>query len=108
MLGSDRGEACVDGVVRCLAERFGVPHVLGKTYNPRAQSSVERPHREYNMFCKALINKVRGWDMVALIFQWTVTTSARIYNSHYFSPYEIIAGMKPCSPLDYLASGSSL
>jgi hypothetical protein len=107
VLGSDRGKAFVESVVRCLAERFGIAQVLGSAYNPQAQSTVERPHRTYNMMCKTFMNSTRDWDLVAPIFQWTVRTTAKIYNGHY-SPYEIITGMKPRSPLDFLASGNAI
>ena len=39
------------------------------------------------------------------VFVWTIRTTTRLYNGHY-TPYEVITGLKPRSPLDpLLASG---
>ena len=98
-LGSDRAPEFIAGVTRALADTFGIKQVIGTAYHPQSQSPVERPHREYKMMCRTFMENVRDWDLVASIFQWTVRTTARSFNAN-FSPYEIITGLKPRSPLD--------
>ena len=107
-IGSDRAKAFTDGVVKQLIEFFGITHVLGSAYHPQAQANVERPHREYNAMCKSFMESDKDWDLVANVFVWTIRTSAKIFNGMY-TPYEIITGMRPRSPLDpLLAQPSSL
>ena len=109
MLGSDRAPAFVQSVVKCLSEMFGLRQVIGSAYNPQAQSAVERPHREYTMLCKTWLDSLKpkdktDWDLLVPIFQWSVRTTVKIYNSN-FTPYEIITGMKPRTPIEYIATG---
>ena len=48
---------------------------------------------------------VEDWDLVVPIFVWSIRTTAKLYNGT-FTPYEIITGLKPRSPMDaVLASG---
>ena len=90
MLGSDRGKAFVESMVKSLVNTFSIHQVLGSAYTPQAQSTVERPHRTYNGMAKMFLDSFKGdWDLVAPIFQWTVRTTAKIYNTN-FTPYEII------------------
>ena len=100
-IGSDRAKAFTDGVLQRLIEYFGITHVLGSAYHPQSQSPVERPHREYNAMCKTFMNDNRDWDLVAMIFVWTIRTTAKLFNG-MFTPYETITGMKPRSPTDAL------
>ena len=98
-IGSDRGLAFVEGAVKDLLQVFGVEQVLGSAYHPQAQSAVERPHREYNELCKAFMESTQGWDRMCYIFVWTIRSTPREALGH-FSPYEIITGLKPRSPLE--------
>ena len=112
MLGSDRGTAFVQGVVKVLANRFSMHQVIGSAYNPQAQSAVERPHREYTALCRTFLDALKPrektqWDLLVPIFQWTVRTTVKVFNSNY-TPYEIVTGMKPRSPLDTLVTGSTV
>lgn len=107
-LGSDRAPEFVSGVVQALAEKFGIEQVIGTAYHPQSQSPVERPHREYKAMCKAFMADVQNWDVVAPIFQWTVRTTAKFF-SGCFTPYEIVTGLKPRSPLDaVLGTGTTV
>ena len=112
MLGSDRGTAFVQGVVKVLANRFSMHQVIGSAYNPQAQSAVERPHREYTALCRTFLDALKPsdktqWDSLVPIFQWAVRTTVKVFNSNY-TPYEIVTGMKPRSPLDTLVTGSTV
>ena len=49
------------------------------------------------------MNEYSDWDLVVSIFVWSIRTSAKLYNSMY-TPYEIITGMKPRSPIDAVLS----
>ena len=100
-LGSDRAKAFLEGVLHKLLDYFGIKHVIRSAYHPQAQSAVERPHREYNAMCKTFMDSTRDWDLVAMIFVWTIRTSAKIFNGH-FTPYETVTGMKPRTPIDTL------
>jgi len=106
MLGSDNAKEFIAEVIAELVKLFGSKHVLGSAYHPQAQASVERPHRDYNMMCRTFMDSVEDWDEVAPIFQWSVRTSAKIFNADY-SPYEVITGMKPRSPIDAVLSNPS-
>ena len=99
IISSDRGQAFVHSVVKDLAKTFGIEQSLGTSFHPESQSAVERPHREYKTLTRAFMRERRDWDTVAPIFQWSVRTSAKIYNAQY-TPYEIITGMKPRMLLD--------
>ena len=82
-----------------LASVFGILQVLGTAYHPEAQSPVERPHREYKAMCRAYMHEFQDWDRIAPIFQWTVRTTAKVFNANY-TPYKIVLGLKPRLPLD--------
>ena len=94
MLGSDRAPAFVRSVVKDLAGVFGMERVLGTAYHPEAQSAVEGPHREYKALCRAYMREFQDWDRIAPLFQWTVRTTANIFNAS-FTPYETVLGLKP-------------
>ena len=49
--------------------------------------------------CKTYMESEKDWDLLAMIFVWTIRTTAKIFNGQY-SPYEVITGMKPRSPLE--------
>ena len=100
-LGSDRARAFTHGVVKALADIFGIQQVIGTAYHPQSQSPVERPHREFNMLCKTFMENYKDWDLIAAIFQWTIRTTTKLANASY-SPYEVITGLKPRSPIDAL------
>ena len=45
------------------------------------------------------------WDQMVRVFVWTIRTTTKIYSGHY-TPYEVVTGLKPRSPIDpLLASG---
>ena len=94
------------GVVQSLVKLFDINHIIGTAYHPQSQSAVERPHREYNKICKTFMEEYRDWDLVVSIFVWSIRTSTKIHNSMY-SPYEIITGLKPRSPIDAVLSMSA-
>ncbi len=102
-LGSDRGLAFIQGVTAQLVKVFGVSDVVGSAYHPQSQGAVERPHREYNKLCRTFMDQFRDWDHVVYIFVWQVRTTSKLFNGQ-FTPYEIITGMKPRSPLDAVLS----
>ena len=58
------------------------------------------------MMCKTFLDDYHDWDLMASVFQWTVRTSAKIFNGMY-TPYEVITGMKPRSPIDTLLAQPS-
>ena len=94
-LGSDRAQAFIHGVVKELAEKFGLQQVIGSSFHPEAQGAVESPHKVYRDLCRSFCGEfAQNWDIVAPIFQWTVRTTLKAYNGDY-TPYEIIAGLKP-------------
>ena len=45
----------------------------------------------------------REWSKMAYLFQWSVRTSCKLANANY-TPYEIITGLKPRSPIDAIVS----
>ena len=100
-LGSDRDKAFTEGVVKNLVNYFGIANVVGTAYHPQSQSVVERPHREYNMLCKTFMSNFMNWDDLAYIFVWVIRTTCKLFNGNY-TPYEIITGLKPRSPIDPL------
>ena len=102
-LGHDRDKAFCEGVVQQLINFFGVVDVIGTAYHPQSQSAVERPHREYNTICKTFMHNFREWDRLVYIFVWSIRTSTKLFNGHY-TPYEVITGLKPRSPIDCLLS----
>ena len=102
-LGNDRDRAFVESVVKALVNFFGVEQVIGTAYHPQSQSAVERPHREYNSLCKTFMHEFADWDLVVYIFVWTIRTTCKLFNGMY-TPYEIITGLKPRSPIDCLLS----
>ena len=99
ILGSDRGRAFTESVIKELAEVLGIMQVIGTSYHPQSQAVVERPHREFNLLCKTFMDKFEDWDLLVYIFVWYIRTTTKIVNS-YFTPYEIITGMKPRQPTD--------
>ena len=104
-IGSDRGNAFIESIVKSLCEYFGIKQVIGTAYHPQAQAAVERPHREYKQICRTFMKKTTDWDIQAAIFQWTIRTTSRLFNANY-SPYEVITGLKPRLPTDAMFSGS--
>ena len=105
-IGSDRGPAFIESVVKELLQHLGVHQVIGSAYHPQAQSPVERPHREYNSICKTFMESTQDWDLMVPIFVWTIRTTARVFSGS-FTPYEIITGLKPRSPIDAMLSQPS-
>ena len=104
LLCSDRAKAFVEGVITYLNKTFAIESVLGSSIHPQTQGPVERPHRVYKALCKQYMDELGNqWDMVAPIFQWTIRTNCKVYNGR-FTPYEIITGMKPRTPIDSLLS----
>ena len=104
VLSSDRAKAFTESVVKHLNGTFGIKHVLGTSLHPQSPSTVERPHREYRTLCKQFMREFsNNFDVVAPLFQWTVRTSCKVFNGS-FTPYEIITGLKPRTPLDGLLS----
>ena len=101
MIGSDRDRAFTEGVIKHLINFFGIHHVIGTAYHPQSQSAVERPHREYNSMCRTFMANFQDWDTLACIFAWTIRTTCKLFNGHY-TPYEVITGMKPRSPIEPL------
>jgi hypothetical protein len=102
-IGSDAGAAFVSGVVQDLLRLFDISRIIGSAYHLQAQGGVERPHREYNKVCKLFMEAYENWDLVCSIFVWSVRTSIKLYNAMY-TPYEIITGLKPRSPIDAVLS----
>ena len=102
-LGSDGAWSFVTGVVQSLIKLFNVVHIIGSAYHPQSQGAVERPHREYNKICKSFMAEYSDWDLVVSIFVWSIRTSTKLYNGTY-TPYEIVTGMKPRSPIDAVLS----
>ena len=41
----------------------------------------------------------RDWDKMVGIFVWSIRTSSKLFNGVY-TPYEVITGLKPRSPID--------
>ena len=108
MLCSDRARVFVFGVIQYLNDTFGIKGVLGSSIHPESQGAVESPHRVYKTMCKQFMKDFEGqWDIIAPMFQWTIRSSAKIYNAK-FTPYEIITGMKPRLPLDAVLSTPSV
>ena len=105
ILGSDNAKEFVSDVIKELVNLFGSKHVLGSAYHPQAQGAVERPHRDYNVMTRTFMDNVENWDDLAPIFQWSVRTSAKVFSG--YTPYEIITGMKPRSPIDAVLSNPS-
>ena len=105
-LGSDRDKAFVEGVVQHLVNFFGIVHVIGTAYHPQSQSPVERPHREYNALCKTFMTDFSEWEVMVYIFVWVIRTTCKLFNGSY-TPYEVITGMKPRSPIDCLLASPS-
>ena len=105
-LGSDRDKAFVEGVVQHLVNFFGIVHVIGTAYHPQSQSPVERPHREYNALCKTFMTDFSEWEVLVYIFVWVIRSTCKLFNGSY-TPYEIITGMKPRSPIDCLLASPS-
>ena len=105
-LGSDRDKAFVEGVVQHLVNFFGIVHVIGTAYHPQSQSPVERPHREYNALCKTFMTDFSEWEVLVYIFVWVIRTTCKLFNGSY-TPYEVITGMKPRSPIDCLLASPS-
>ena len=103
MLGSDRGKAFIESVVKELLRIFDVTHVIGTSYHPQAQAAVERPHREYNAICKTFMEQYSQWDLMVYVFVWCIRTTSKVVSGTY-TPYEIITGMKPRSPIDAVLS----
>ena len=101
ILGSDRGKAFTESVIKELAEVLGIVQIIGTSYHPQSQAAVERPHKEYNLLCKTFMDEFEDWDLLVYIFVWYVRTTTKIVNSHY-TPYEIITGLKPRQPTDAL------
>ena len=97
-LGSDRDKSFTESVVKALAETFGITQVIGTAYNPKAQSAVERPHKEYNVMCRTFMQSDTDWDMLSHLFVWAIRTSSKLFNGMY-SPYEVITGLTPRSLL---------
>ena len=54
------------------------------------------------MMCKTFMESTEDWDLMCYVFVWTIRTTAKVYNQH-FTPYETITGMKPRSPLEFIA-----
>ena len=52
------------------------------------------------------MEEVREWDRIAPIFQWSVRTTCKLFSGN-FTPYEIITGLKPRTPLDALLATPS-
>ena len=98
-LGSDNDKAFAESVVAALADTFGIKQVLGSAYHPQAQGAVESPHRVFKTMCRTFCDKYNQWDRVVPIFRWVVNTTTKLFNGSY-SPYEVITGMKPRSPID--------
>ena len=105
-VGSDRGRAFVEGTVRKLVDYFGIKHVIGSSYHPQSQAPVERPHREYNTMCRTFCDSNTEWDLIAPIFVWTIRTTAKTFNGN-LTPYELVTGLQPRTPVDYLLSQPS-
>ena len=93
MLGSDRAQAFVAGVVEVLGQRFGMSQVLGSAFHPVAQGAVERPHRTCKDVCKSFMHEYdNNLDSLACIFQWTVRTTLKEFNGKS-TPCEIVIGL---------------
>ena len=101
ILGSDRGSAFTSELIQSLVAFFDIKHILGTPYHPQSQAAVERPHRDYNSMLKTYCNDEKDWDLCTHVFVWTIRTTAKVANQH-FTPYEIITGMKPRSPMDVI------
>ena len=81
IIGSDRGQAFVESVVKDMLSVFNVTQILGTAYHPQAQGAVESPHREYNKLCRSFMEGTQDWDRMCYIFVWTIRTSANLFNS---------------------------
>ena len=53
------------------------------------------------------MESTHDWGLMCYIFVWTIRSTPREALGHY-SPYEIITGMKPRSPLEHFASPSAV
>jgi len=58
------------------------------------------------MLCKTFMTEFKNWDLIASIFQWTIRSTAKVFNGSY-SPYEVVTGLKPRLPTDMLANPSA-
>ena len=103
-VGSDRAKAFVEGAVNHLIDYFGIQHVIGSACHPQSQAPFERPHREYNAMCWTFCDDNKEWDLVAPLLQRAIRTTAKVFNN---TPYELVTGLAPRSPVDALLSQPS-
>ena len=92
ILGSDRGKAFTELVIKELAEVLGIVQIIGSSYHPQSQAAVERPHEEYNLLCKTFMDEFEDWDLLVYIFG--IFALPRKYANSHYTPYEIIMGVE--------------
>jgi len=99
---SDNGSHFVNAHVAALCTTLGIKQVHGLPYHPQTQGLVER-------FNATLVDMVRklvsvdqlDWDAHLHWLAWAYNTS--VHASTGLSPFEVLRGIPPASPLEALA-----
>jgi hypothetical protein len=102
ILSSDRGAAFISDLIGEINRSFGIDHVLGTSYHPQTRGRIERAHRNVNAMLRKLAeDEGTNWHRIIPCAMWSSRNTPRPSLGGY-SPYEIVTGLKPLTPMDTL------
>jgi hypothetical protein len=102
IISSDRGSAFTSPLIEEINRTFGIVHVLGSSYHPQTRGHIERAHRNVNAMLRKLAeDEGDEWHKIIPYAQWSSRVTPRPTLGGY-SPYEIVTGLKPLTPMDTL------
>ena len=96
---SDRGTAFMSDLVRSLCKAMNIKKIFTSSYHPATDGLVERFNQTLSNMISAFVSKnQRNWD--EFLPQLAMAYNASIHESTNFSPYFLLFGREPITPID--------
>ena len=100
-LVTDRGSVFIQHLFTELVAAVGIKHKLPSPYHPQSNGALERWHKDLNAHLRAAVLSLKDdatWlDGVGLA---TLAHNTTYHSVLDCSPYELLFGMSPSSPID--------
>ena len=98
----DRGSEFYNAVIQHLTDFFGVRGVYGSPYHPQGRGKIESSHNRLSKVMACYVEDYpKTWDVYVPLAQWSWRSTPRA-SLQGRSPYEVILGMRPTGPFDWL------
>lgn len=88
---TDRGTEFLNEVIKSLCNVLKIEHKISTPYHHETMGTIERNHRELNIFLRNYLNLEKNdWDDWLQIYSFAYNTTPSSY--HLYTPYELVFG----------------